>query len=434
MQDAVMACFSGCVPEREAASLYDSPEEAKQARQRDKELTKVLNKEHKEDMRRIKLLLLGTGESGKSTITKQLKIIHVNGYCLKERLEKISDIVRNVRESMLAILVAMQQLSINLQKESNKASAEFLLAEAAEHKVEASEEFWDHCEKLWADQGVQACFMRSHEYQLFDCAKYFLDKISQLRDPSYAPPDQDILRCRAITTSIQHIEFDVPDAGQQVRFSLYDVGGQRGERKKWIQVFDSVVAILYLGDTSSFDQTLREDPRRNRLIESLEIFQQVWNNRFLRPVSILLFLNKIDILADKIARGRSITDFLAQYPNRFPEYSTFSPTANEKSEFLEAFPCGHNAASKKRGRLSSRPDINPEVTKTAVYIKHLYMKIVTGELSVGSGVQGHDRTWHQNHSCEYFYTCAVDTNNVKIVLEGCRTLIIRKHLERFGII
>jgi len=49
-------------------------------------------------------------------------------------------------------------------------------------------------------------------------------------------------------------------------------------------------------------------------------------------------------------------------------------------------------------------------------------------------VQEITKDWHQNHSCEYFYTCAVDTNNIHRVLDGCRTLIMRKHLERFGII
>ncbi|BFZ22741.1 hypothetical protein BsWGS_25780 [Bradybaena similaris] len=171
MQESVMACFSGCVPERDGSGAYDSPEEAKVARLRDKELTRLLNRQHKEDLKRIKLLLLGTGEAGKSTITKQMKIIHINGYCLKERLEKITDIVRNVRESMLSIVVAMQQLGIRLQLEANKESMEFFLAEAAGNKIEASKEFWDHCEKLWADQGVQACYLRSHEYQLIDCAK-----------------------------------------------------------------------------------------------------------------------------------------------------------------------------------------------------------------------------------------------------------------------
>lgn len=69
--------------------------------------------------------------------------------------------------------------------------------------------------------------------------------------------------------------------------SVYDVGGQRGERKKWIQVFDSVVAILYLADSSGFDQTLREDPSKNRLLETLEIFEQVWNNRFAAPADFV---------------------------------------------------------------------------------------------------------------------------------------------------
>ncbi|GFR84959.1 guanine nucleotide-binding protein G(S) subunit alpha [Elysia marginata] len=434
MQQQVMACFGGCVPEGEGGGTYLTHHEAKVARMRDKELTKLLNKQHKEDMKRLKILLLGTGESGKSTITKQMKIIHINGYSFSERLEKIKDIIRNVRESLLSMVGAMHHLNISLEHEESRPSADFILDQAARQDTETSEEFWDHCERLWADGGVQQCYDRSHEYQLIDCAKYFLDKIGEIRSPNYAPSDQDILRCRAITTSIQHIEFDVPDAGQSVKFSVYDVGGQQGERKKWIQVFDSVVAILYLGDTSCFDQTLREDTTKSRLIESLEIFEQVWNNRFLRPVSILLFLNKIDILAEKIAKGRSIKDLLSQHPGVFPDYDSCTVSSNERMEFLDAFPGGGEQTTKRRSRSSSRNDINPEVVKTAVYIKNLFTRIVRGELSINKTIQPHPKEWHQNHSCEYFYTCAVDTNNVKKVLEGCRTLIIRKHLERFGII
>jgi hypothetical protein len=67
--------------------------------------------------------------------------------------------------------------------------------------------------------------------------------------------------------------------GFYICFSVFDVGGQQGERKKWIQVFDSVVAILFLADCSSYDQTLREDRTKNRFLEALEIFEQVWKNR-----------------------------------------------------------------------------------------------------------------------------------------------------------
>lgn len=63
------------------------------------------------------------------------------------------------------------------------------------------------------------------------------------------------------------------------KFSVFDVSGQRGARKKWIQFFDSVSAILFLVDCGSFEQTLREDHNQNRLMDSLEVFEQAWTNK-----------------------------------------------------------------------------------------------------------------------------------------------------------
>ncbi|ESO96555.1 hypothetical protein LOTGIDRAFT_159974 [Lottia gigantea] len=429
MRDQVMSCFGSCV--EESTRLYSTPEESKRARLRDKQLTRLLNKHHNEEMKKLKLLLLGTGESGKSTLTKQMKIIHINGFDKQERLAKILDIKRNVRDAILAISGAMQNLSIPVLEGKNQPKLDFVLREASNSEQEITDEFLSTTQELWQDEGVQNCFEQSHKYQLSDCAKYFLDKLEEIRKDDYIPSDQDILRCRAITTSIQNIEFKVPDAGNHVKFSVYDVGGQRGERKKWIQVFDSVVAILYVADASTFDQNLLEDSQKNRLLESLEIFEQVWNNRFLRNVSILLFINKIDILAEKIVKGRDIQKLHEQYPDVFPDYTKFTPSNHDKLEFMDSYPGGCGQGRKKS---RSRPDIDPEVTKTAVYIKELFMKIARGDLKLKETVQPHDKDWHAQHTCEYYYTCAVDTNHVTKVLEGCRTVIIRKHLERFGII
>ncbi len=33
------------------------------------------------------------------------------------------------------------------------------------------QEFFEHAQKLWEDDGVKACFERSNEYQLIDCAQ-----------------------------------------------------------------------------------------------------------------------------------------------------------------------------------------------------------------------------------------------------------------------
>ncbi|KAK3596395.1 hypothetical protein CHS0354_018994 [Potamilus streckersoni] len=434
MKDGVMSCIGRNCFQGELLH-YATQEEAKRAHCRDKELSKLLKEHHKDDLKRLKLLLLGTGESGKSTITKQMRIIHINGFDTQERVRKITDIRRNIKESIVMILLAMQQLGISLEHGENQQEMDFILKKAGDDDVHNTKEFMEYTARLWEDGGVQECFSRSHEYQLLDSAKYFLDRIGDIRQTDYIPTDQDILRCRVTTTSIQHIEFDVPDAGQQVKFSVYDVGGQRGERKKWIQMFDSVEAILFLADCSSLDQNLREDSSKNRLLEALEIFEQVWKNRFLRNVSILLFINKIDILSEKVCRGRSIHELVEKYPDIFPDYDTFNPSNTEKLEFLDSFLKRDGDSKKRRGsRSGSRPDVNPDIIKTAVYIKHLFIKIVKGEISLRPDIQHVSKDWHQHHTCEYFYTCAVDTNNIQHVLNGCRNLIIRKHLERFGII
>ena len=60
----------------------------------------------------------------------------------------------------------------------------------AEESFEYSETFYDYVEALWADEGVKECFERSNEYQLIDCAQYFLDRVADVRQPTYSPSNQ----------------------------------------------------------------------------------------------------------------------------------------------------------------------------------------------------------------------------------------------------
>lgn len=43
---------------------------------------------------------LGAGESGKTTIIKQMRILHVQGFTVKEREEKAMEIRRNLFEAI----------------------------------------------------------------------------------------------------------------------------------------------------------------------------------------------------------------------------------------------------------------------------------------------------------------------------------------------
>jgi len=57
--------------------------------------------------------------------------------------------------------------------------------------------------------------------------------------------------------------------------------------------------------SSSYNMMLREDNSQNRLEEAVHLFQTIWNNRWLKTISVILFLNKQDLLREKILLGKS---------------------------------------------------------------------------------------------------------------------------------
>lgn len=87
---------------------------------------------------------------------------------------------------------------------------------------------------------------------------------------------------------------------RQLHFQVFDVCGQRSERKKWIHCFEDVTAILFIAAMSGYDQKLYEDERKNRLHESIDLFGQICNSQWFLKTSIILFLNKRDLFERKI--------------------------------------------------------------------------------------------------------------------------------------
>ncbi len=105
---------------------------------------------------------------------------------------------------------------------------------------------------------------------------------------------------------------------------MFDVGGQRSERKKWIHCFESVTSIIFCTALSEYDQVLLEARNQvcnhshisrsiscvfasliqNRMQESLILFDSVINSRWFLRTSIILFLNKIDVFKSKLPKVR----------------------------------------------------------------------------------------------------------------------------------
>ncbi|CAD5219668.1 unnamed protein product [Bursaphelenchus okinawaensis] len=329
-----------------------------------------IRKDQSMQLRVIKLLLLGAGESGKSTILKQMRILHKDGFS-KQDLELIKPVVySNCIHSMLAILRAMFHLQIEYDDPDRVKDSQLVFATVHANKEELTEELSAAMERLWKDDGVQECYRRSNEYQIDDSAKYFLDNLPRLAQPDYIPNEQDLLRTRIKTTGITEVLFEL----KGLTFRVIDVGGQRSERKKWIHCFDNVNAIIFISSLSEYDQTLREDNCTNRMQESLKLFDSICNSPWFAEIHFILFLNKKDLFAEKIPRSPLTVCF--------PEY---------------------------KGQQSQTECIN--------YIQWKFEQL--------------NRSNQREIYCHH--TCATDTNNVQFVLDASCDMIIAKNLKSMGL-
>lgn len=149
---------------------------------------------------------------------------------------------------------------------------------------------------LWTDPAIQATYARRSEFQLNESASYYFGEVKRIADPDYTPTEQDVLRSRSRTTGVIETRFTI----QGHQFQMYDVGGQRSERKKWIHCFEDVTCVLFIAAISAYNQLLFEDNATNRLVESLDLFGEVANSRWFTKTAIVLFLNKTDLFREKV--------------------------------------------------------------------------------------------------------------------------------------
>lgn len=118
------------------------------------------------------IVLAGAGESGKSTILKQMKLIHDNGYSREERESFKEIIYSNTVQSMRVILEAMESLELPLDDARAEFHVQTIFMQPPQIEGDVlAPEVGTAVEALWKDAGVQECFNRSREYQLNDSAR-----------------------------------------------------------------------------------------------------------------------------------------------------------------------------------------------------------------------------------------------------------------------
>jgi guanine nucleotide-binding protein G(i) subunit alpha len=321
-----------------------------------------------------KLLLLGAGESGKSTIFKQVNHLYGNGYS-EDMRQRFTPIVHsNCILSMRTLIREAERRADTVGILSPKiVSSKHAVMSSKNVHLMMSRELADHIAKLWVEPAIQATFARRSEFQLTDSARYFFDKIDEVGSADYLPTYHDVLHVRARTSGIVETQFSF--AGQL--FQVMDVGGQRNERKKWIHCFDSVTAVIFVAAINEFDQVLYEDNKTNRLEEAVNLFDAMFNNAAFTRTSFILFLNKRDLLREKLETGAKVAPHLPYYDGPEGDYDT-----------------------------------------VVAFIKGLFMQCNES----------------RNRQIYTHVTCATDTKNVQFTFTAIKDIIVRTRLAQSGLI
>lgn len=357
-----MGCVNARATPEERAAIA-------QSQHWDKELLGL----NKNDNRVVKVLLLGTGESGKSTILKQMKILYDEGFNAIDKETYKVVLRRNVVESMQTLLEGVEIWEYEFENKQSQESAEIINNTDGHNISMWNDDVAASIKQLWTEEpAIQKSYASRSKLQLLDSAQYLFKNVERMKHPKFVPNAEDILRGRLRTTGI--VEEDVDVHG--IMFRFLDVGGQRNERRKWIHCFSEVKAVIFVAAISEYDQFCYEDEERNRLDEALEVFHGICNNPAFKDAAMILFLNKKDIFIEKLKHVKN-------FGTIFKEFHGNPEDFNDTASFIEEKFMEQNEKTQK------------------IIFTHL--------------------------------TCATDTENVQRVFEVCKLVILEANLAGVGL-
>ncbi|TFK64929.1 heterotrimeric G-protein alpha subunit, GPA3-like protein [Pluteus cervinus] len=316
-------------------------------------IDKRLKEDNKRSEQTCKILLLGPGDSGKSTIVKQMKIIHQGGFSPTDLAEWRPVVYENVLESVKAVIIYMRKVNLECEEYSNRVLTEKILDFAFQppNSIDFTPEIADAIHQVWKDPVISK-IMDKHtsKFYLMDNTLYFISEVLRIGAPNYLPNETDVLRARRQTVGVTETHFSMGT----LSIDMFDVGGQRSERKKWIHCFESVTSIIFCTALSEYDQTLLEERSQNRMLESLILFESVINSRWFLRTSIILFLNKIDVFKNKLPK--------VPLERFFPEYTGGTDINKAAKYILWRFMQGN------RARLSVYPHLTQATDTTNIRV------------------------------------------------------------------
>uniref|UniRef100_A0A914DK32 Uncharacterized protein n=1 Tax=Acrobeloides nanus TaxID=290746 RepID=A0A914DK32_9BILA len=181
-------------------------QDEKELADKTKNIDRELMQQHLAQQKVVKLLLLGAGECGKSTVLKQMRILHDHGFSEEEMLKQKSVVFNNTVQAMVYLLRGMNQLNIQFDNPSLESEARIVLdvVKRGEDSEPISQDLARALRTLWADKGVnERALAKGPEFQFPESAPQNPRK-STLVDNTISPLTSAISTLVAVVGNISN--------------------------------------------------------------------------------------------------------------------------------------------------------------------------------------------------------------------------------------
>jgi len=260
---------------------------------------------------------------------KQMQILYGNGFDENENDNYIRILRGNFINGIKELIQGAETLGREIG-EANKKNVEFI-KEFSYVEGPIADDVIEKVKEIWTDETIKGLWeMRDGLANLTVVnLDYIIQNIERLCANGAEASNDDIVRCRQRTTGLSEILFPY----SKHYFHIFDVGGQKTERRKWdvLSTTQKPTAILFFSSLTDFDvPLLTEEGNRTRMDESIEVWEELLNKEELQNATIILFLNKSDLFEDKIARV-NMSETFSDYAG---EHSFEEATEYMKKKFI----------------------------------------------------------------------------------------------------
>eukprot|EP01083_Nonionella_stella_P131412 399253_1 len=258
---------------------------------------------------KYKILILGAAESGKSTLLRQLRKLYGRPYEENELCDVKPHLTQNLIEAMRTLAIYSDILADqgkNTDVLAQNREARDRVARMSD-KEKYTKSHYEDFERLWSDPHIQNVLQYKHSFHLADSVLYLINKMDNYWRDDYVPTFEDVLYCRRRTTGVNKIkitlecEFELVYPGHEV-WEIFDVGGTRNERRKWIHFFDNTACVFFCAALSGYNESLWENNSRNKLKEGICLFRDLVNLNAFKDTTFIVLLTKYDQFREKIGK------------------------------------------------------------------------------------------------------------------------------------